>query len=238
MEKIINYENLRSFAYSNDKLIKGEIKGIVVDFFGLGGMSMYNDDSGVALEYAEKNILFLVPYYNPWSWMNKQAVDYTDEIISVLCEQYGLGDSVKVVSTGGSMGGLSALVYCAYAKITPCACVTNCPVCDLVYHFGERPDLPRTIYSAFYEYEGSMEDALKSCSPLHLVGKLPKIPYTVLHCERDKAVNLEIHSEKFVNAMKNASYDISLERVPKRSHCDLTPEARISYNNAILNALK
>ena len=88
MEKIINYENLRSFAYSNDKLIKGEIKGIVVDFFGLGGMSMYNDDSGVALEYAEKNILFLVPYYNPWSWMNAQAVAYTDEIIDVLFEKF------------------------------------------------------------------------------------------------------------------------------------------------------
>ena len=26
MEKIINYENLRQFAYSNDKLIKGEIR--------------------------------------------------------------------------------------------------------------------------------------------------------------------------------------------------------------------
>ena len=238
MEKIITYENLRSFAYSNDKLIKGEIKGIVVDFFGLGGMSMYNEDPGTALEYAEKNIMFLVPYYNPWSWMNRQAVNYTDEIISVLCEKYGLGDSVKVVSTGGSMGGLSALVYCAYARITPCACVTNCPVCDLVYHFGERPDLPRTIYSAFYEYDGSIDDALKSCSPLHLIGKLPKIPYTVIHCENDRAVNLEIHSEKFVKSMADAAYDITLSRVPHRSHCDLTPEARIKYREAILEALK
>ena len=195
MKKIITYENLRSFAYSNDRLITGEIKGIVLNFFGLGGMTMYNSDPGDAIELAEKGVIYVVPYYDPWCWMNRQAVEYTDEIISVLCEKYGLDSSVKVVSTGGSMGGLSALVYCAYAKITPCACVANCPVCDLLYHFTERPDLPRTLYSAFYLYEGDMDTALRSCSPLHLVDKMPRIPYTIFHCSGDMAVNLENHSE-------------------------------------------
>ena len=124
MEKIITYDTLRSFAYSNDKLIKGEIKGIVLDFYGLGGMHMHHSDPGDAVEYTENGILFVVPYYNPWCWMNKDAVDYTDEIIDVLAEKYSLSDNIKIASTGGSMGGLSALVYCAYAKRTPCACVT------------------------------------------------------------------------------------------------------------------
>ena len=57
-------------------------------------------------------------------------------------------ENIPVVSTGGSMGGQSALVYCAYSKRTPVACVANCPVCDTVFHFTERPDLPRTLYSA------------------------------------------------------------------------------------------
>ena len=31
MEKKINYENLRYYAYSNDQIVKGEIKGIVIE---------------------------------------------------------------------------------------------------------------------------------------------------------------------------------------------------------------
>lgn len=237
MEKIITYEALRSFAYSNDRLIKGEIKGIVLSFYGLGGTAMFNTDPGDAFEYAEKGIIYVMPYYNPWSWMNRQAVAYTDEIISVLCEKYGLDHSVKIVSTGNSMGGLSALVYCAYAAITPSACVVNCPVCDLPYHFTERNDLPRTLYSAFGEYECDMETALRSCSPLHLVDKLPDISYTVFHCMNDKSVDPEKHSEKFVEAMK-PSHKITLKKVPFRGHCDLSASARLDYVKSVFEVFE
>lgn len=236
MEKIINYENLRNFAYSNDKSIESEIKGIVLNFVGLGGVTIHNEDLGDALEYAKKGIIFVIPYYNPWCWMNRQTVNFVDEIIAVLCEKYNLNEkSVKIVSTGRSMGGLCALVYSAYAKIPPCACVTNCPVCDLPYHFTERPDLPRTLYSAFGEYEGTMEQALQSASPLHLVEKLPSVPYTIFHCERDKAVDLKMHSMKFVEKAK-ASHQIVLKTVPLRGHCDLSDEMKVEYKNAILKA--
>lgn len=232
MEKIITYETLRSFAYSNDRLIKGEIRGIVLNFYGLGGMTIHNVDPGDALEYAEGGIIYVIPYYNPWSWMNRQAVAYTDEIVSVLCEKYGLSDNVKIVSTGGSMGGLSALVYCAYAKITPCACVASCPVCDLPYHFTERPDLPRTLYSAFGEYDTDMQTALRSCSPLHLVDKMPNINYTIFHCGGDKGVDLEKHSARFVEAMKK-NHKIDFNIVPLRGHCDLSAEAILGYKRAV-----
>lgn len=237
MEKIITYETLRNFAYSNDHLIKGKIKGIVLKFYGLGITKMHDTDPGDALDFAEKGIIYVIPYYNPWSWMNKQAVAYTDEIISVLCKKYNLGSTVKVVSTGDSMGGLSALVYCVYAKITPCACVVNCPVCDLPYHFTERLDLPRTLYSAFGEYDGDMQSALRSCSPLHLVKKMPNIPYTIFHCTGDNAVNLEKHSIRFVKAMED-SHQISLNIVPLRGHCDLSAKAIVAYMNSILKALE
>ena len=131
------------------------------------------------------------------------------------------------------MGGLSALVYCAYAQITPIACVTNCPVCDLVYHFTERPDLPRTLYSAFFGYEGKMEEALKTASPIHLVNQLPKIPYTIFHCEEDRAVNLEKHSLRFVEAMQGI-HEITLKKVPLRGHVDLSAEMRVEYQKTIL----
>ncbi len=234
MEKIITYETLRNFAYSNDHLIKGDIKGIVLNFYGLNGLSMFSDDFGDACEYAEKGIVYVIPYYNPWSWMNRQSVSYTDEIVSVLIDKYNLAHKVKVVSTGSSMGGLSALVYSAYAKITPCACVANCPVCDLPYHFTERPDLPRTLYSAFGEYNGDLQSAMRSCSPIHLVEKMPNINYTIFHCGNDKAVNIEKHSKRFVDEMKK-NHKINFIVVPLRGHGDLSAQAKLDFNQAILN---
>ena len=65
MEKIIHYKNLRSFAYSNDKICKKPIKGIVVEFFGLGGTSMFDEDTEMGKFYADLGILFVVPYNKP-----------------------------------------------------------------------------------------------------------------------------------------------------------------------------
>ena len=58
MEKIITYENLRSFCYSNDKLIEGEIKGIAIDFNGLGGQGMHKEHSRGDF-FAKYGIIFI-----------------------------------------------------------------------------------------------------------------------------------------------------------------------------------
>ena len=238
MEKIITYETLRFYAYSNDKLIKGPVKGIVVSFFGLGGMAMFNGDTPEGVALAAENIIYLVPYNNPWAWMNRQAVAYTDELIDVLAEKYGLPADIPVVSTGGSMGGQSALVYTYYAKCTPVACIANCPVCDLPFHFTERPDLPRTLYSAYFNERGTMQDALESASPLHLADRMPDCEYHIFHCEKDEAVNKQMHSDRFVAAMEKAGRRISYYAVPDRGHCDLTPEMLQKYNDLMVQMVK
>ena len=165
MKKIITYEKLRCFTYSNDRLIKGEVQGIVLNFLGLGFRDMIKEDPAVAVEYAERGVIYLIPYYNPWSWMNRDTVAYVDELIDVLCAHYGL-HAPKIVSSGVSMGGLCALVYCAYATVTPVRCVTNCPVCDLVYHFDEREAVkfainPATKHVTFARTAATAKIALK-----------------------------------------------------------------------------
>ena len=231
MEKIINYENLRNFAYVNDKIVKMPIKGIVLDFFGLGGQNMYWDDGKYAKFFADYGILWVQPYNNPWAWMNKQAVSYTDEILDVLFEKYGLAQNTPVVSSGGSMGGFSALIYTLNAKRTPVACVADCPVCDLVYHFTERVDLPRTIYSALYNESGSFDEALKNSSPYHLVEKMPRVNYHIFHCDKDSAVNIDKHSRIFVDKMRSFGFDVTFDVVKDRDHCQLTEEAEEKYLN-------
>lgn len=235
MKKIITYENLKNFTYTNDDLIKGDIRGIVLDFMGLGSTRMF-DENERGSDLAGKGIVFLIPYFNPWSWMNEQAVRYTDELIDVLFDHYSLPENTPVISTGGSMGGLCSLVYTRYAKRTPAACVSNCPVCDLKFHFTERPDLPRTLYSAFGQYEAdTLEEAMETASPLHLAGSMPPVKYTIFHCDEDKAVNIHSHSEKFVEAMKK-SHDIEYIVVPGRGHCDLG-EMKAAYDQTIENAI-
>ena len=185
MKKIITYETIRSFAYVNDKVCKKPIKGIVIYFCGLNNKDIYDDDTNEGVYYGEEGVLYVHPYNNPWSWMNAQAIAYTDEIVDVLFEKYGLPEDTPVVSMGQSMGGLASLVYTKYAKRTPVACIPNCPVCDLVYHFTERPDLPRTIYSAFWNEEGELNDILKRYSPFHLAPEMPKVK-CLIECRDSK----------------------------------------------------
>ena len=223
MNQIINYETLRNYAYSNDKICIHPIKGIVISFFGLGRSEMYSDDTEEGMYFAERGIIYIIPYNNPWSWMNRQAVSYTNEIIDVVIDTVQLPDNIPIVSTGGSMGGQSALVYMVYAKRTPVACVANCPVCDLPFHFTERKDLPRTLYSAFFNESGTMTEALKSASPIHLVDRMPDSNYFIFHCENDSKVSKEKHSDIFIKEMAK-KHQIKYHTIPERDHCDLTED--------------
>ena len=234
MNRIITPESMASFAYVNDGICRAPIKGIVISFFGLGNVSRYDFDTREGEFFAEQGLLYVVPYGNPWAWMNPQMVRFTDEIIDVLIEKHGLSDSIPIVSTGGSMGGQSALTYCVYAKRTPVSCVANCPVCDVVYHYSERGDLPRTLYSALFHTEGDLDTALKSISPIHLVDRMPRIPYHLFHCTADKSVNMEAHSIPFVRAMEAAGHKVTLETVEGRGHCKLTLQAQRRFDAYIV----
>ena len=221
MEKQINGKNLDRFAYVNDKIVTKPIRGIVVEFYGLGCLDMHWEETETGRYYAERGILFFMPYTNPWSWMNRQTVAFVDEIVDVLCAKFDLPETVPVISTGGSMGGLAALVYTKEAKRPPVGCIANCPVCDLPFHYTERPDLPRTLYSAFYEADGSLEEALATASPLHLAEKMPAVTYRIYCCEEDKSVDPTAHSKRFAAEMEKYGKHVTLCSVPQRGHCDL-----------------
>ncbi len=228
MERYITYDNLRYFTYSNDKLC-ASVNGIVIRFMGLGAQDMWEADDELCRDFAEQGIIFLYPYNNPWNWMNRQAIGFTDEIIDVLFERYRLDENTPVVATGGSMGGQSALIYTRYAKRTPVACITSCPVCDMTYHLTERYDLPRTLYSACANEEGPLTEALKRYSPLHQAEDMPDIEYYNFHTGADEAVNKGKHSDLFVHKMKELEKNIVYHEIPDRGHCDLPDEYEKMY---------
>ncbi len=237
MEKIINYENLELFAYSNDKLCKKPIKGIIINFMWLNFCRMIEEDSSIAKVCAERGIIYLTPYVNPWAWMNKQAIEYTDDCVEAICGKYDLPADIPIVTTGKSMGGHQSIVYTAYAKRPPIACAPICPVCDLPYHFTERKDLPKTLYSAFWSYDMTMDEALKTASPLHLTDKFPPVEFCIFHGDSDTDVNLERHSVAFAERMKD-KFSVTLHILKGLGHCQMSPEACTLYDQYLLTTIE
>ncbi len=232
---MINYDNLRLFAYSNDKLIKGEIRGIVVDFQGLGFNGIINEDTDKGRFYAENGLICVIPYVDPWAWMNRTAVRTADLIIGALEDRYG--KKFPVCSTGGSMGGQEALIFCLYSSRDVVSCVTNCPVCDMEYHITERDDLPRTMLAAFGNAD-NFDEELLAHSPYHVADRMPKIPYTVFHCEEDRAVSIDAHSVKLVERMRTLGHDVTFIRVPGRGHCDLDDSSEKRFAEKVLSSFR
>ena len=221
----ITYDKLDLFAYTNLAHIKGEIKGIAVAFRGLGAANMLSDNTAIeALRPTVERARRLA-----------EAVETTDAIISAIISEHKLGEDTPIISTGGSMGGMCALTYMVYAKRTPSACIVNCPVCDVPFHFTERPDLPRTFYSAYRSSGMTLDEALAAHSPLHLADRLPEADYYIFHCECDRAVNIDAHSRKLVAAL-DGRIPVQFVTIPGRGHCDLTPEAAELYERHILDS--
>ena len=151
-------------------------------------------------------------------WMNRQARQFVDELVEAVYECYGLPGGVPLISTGGSMGGLSSLIYTRYARRPVAACLAMCPVCDFQYHLHERPDLPPTIRYAMRCCKGRFGDLLKEHSPVCQVNHFPDIPYLVIHGDKDKAVNKERHSDRLVAKMRKARLDVTYIEVPGADH--------------------
>lgn len=231
----INKETVGLFAFSNDGLIQGKIKAIVLEFHGLGNMTTSDE---IAKMFADKGILYIMPYDNPWSWMNDVAVKTVDQILDVYFEKYHLDSSIKIVSTGGSMGGLSAFMFTKNSKHRVTACAVFCPVCDLYYHYTERLDLPKTIYSAFAHYDCDIETAIKSNSSVHQVANLPNIDYYILHGDSDRSVALEKHSAPLVEKLRANGYSVIFDIIPGMDHGCPKGEARERYYNFIFDHTK
>lgn len=233
----INKNTLNYFARTNEKILTGPIRGVVLEFPGLGGGSCMGGVDSVGeytaaygLRCGRENILLAYVFTGPWSWMNDSAVRITDAVVDAIWEKYGLSDDVPLISTGGSMGGCGALVYSVYAKRKPSACAANGPACDAMDIYYAHPDFARTLFNAVAHYECGFEEAMASISPLKLVDRMPDIPYYIVHTDMDDIIPVEKHSDLLVKRMRERGLDAEYIVVPDRGHCDLPPK---DWNNMV-----
>lgn len=218
-----HWRSPKDIAWVGDDLVSGPIRGVLVGFHGLGFAGIY-EASEDDFEHAKHGILVVAPYYGPWCWMNRQARTTVDELVAEVYKEYGLGDDIPLISTGGSMGGGSALLFARYSPHPVAGVYANCPACDYVYHFTERPDVAHTMYHAFGSYEGDWTDILEEHSPLHQVAHMPNVPYLLIQGGRDGLVSKAHHSDKMVQAMRERGLNVVYRELPEMGHCGPVPD--------------
>ncbi len=219
----MNKQIIKQVAWVGDEYVSGAISGVVLNFHGLGHTGMRTTPTTEELAWADKGGLCVFPYYGPWSWMNRQARAFVDELVDSIYACYQLPAHTPLVTVGGSMGGCSSLLYARYARRPVRGCVANCPVCDMKYHFSERPELPTSMRQAFACYDEDMESVFREQSPLAQVAQMPDIPYLLIHGGQDPAVAKSHHSDPMVAAMRAQGLNVRYLEVPRMQHCGPLP---------------
>ena len=213
----------RQMAWIFDS-IPGPYRGVMVSFHGLNNTKLRAAPSSEERMLAKKGYLIIHPYCGPWHWMNRQAREMVDEIVDAVYEEYGIPDSVPLVTMGGSMGGFCAILYTRYARRPVSACVANCPVTDIKYHFTERPDLPRTFRCAYWGYDNTFEESMTEHNPMDQVREIPDIHFFIMQTSGDRSVSKAHHSDRFVKAMRKSGHrNVVYKEIEGGKHCGPIP---------------
>jgi dipeptidyl aminopeptidase/acylaminoacyl peptidase len=215
---MISLDLLEKVAWFGFPFVNPPVTALMLRFAGLGFGGLKSELDGFEIELSNAGVLTVVVYHEPWAWMNRQTQILVDDVIEAARLKYDFEPNIPLFSTGGSMGGYAALLYALKSRHKVAAVMAVCPVCDLPYHYGERPDLPRTMHHAFGSYE-NIDEALREHSPLHHVHNMPRIPDLLLHGTHDAAVSREHHSEPLVTAMRKQGLNVDYMECPLMKHC-------------------
>ena len=228
MDKRAIIEHFDKIAHNNRHLIKGEIKGIMLTFRGLGYTLNPSVDTCSYDICAEKGILLIFPQYNPWSWMNKKTVDYVDAIIDAAIEMNSLAKDIPVGIYGGSMGGYSAFHYAAKGKHNIVSVCANCPCVNMEYEcFNGNKTVLRTYFDSAQTDTDDFRTYVYENSPLNTVDKLPKIPYRIAVGHKDETLYPTLHAIPMIEKMIAAGHDVERADYPEMGHCNYSTEDRI-----------
>jgi acetyl esterase/lipase len=193
-------------------------RAAALNFHGLGGGIHSPDASPLEIALAARGILSIYPHYGPWSWMNREARAFVDAVVAGVWKKFALPETVPLFSTGGSMGGCSALLYARYGKRAPAAVVVIASVCDTEFHYRERPDTPTSFHHAYGHYPEPFEQCLREHSPLAQAADMPDVPYLFVHGDADIRVSKARHSDKMVAALRAQGRRVEYMEVPGMGH--------------------
>lgn len=245
----INRDNYRLFCNSNEDLLKGSPRGIVIEFPGLGGGSCLGGRQDPMGAYTNSWSKFpettaaagLVHVYlmpGPWSWMNPGAVREADLVIDALHAKFGLAEGSPLIAAGGSMGGLGALVFTAWSRHKVTACASACPCYDALAHYHCTPSFARTYLAAVAPLtDRPLVEGLKAISPVHLLGRMPDIPYFIVCDEKDHLFPAA-GMDAYVGRLRAAGRNVEYVKLPGKGHGEFTPECRARLHAFVCGDVK
>lgn len=242
----INENTYASFCNSNESMLKGKPRGIVIEFPGLGGGSCLGGKQDPMGGYTNSWSKFpettaaagLVHVYlmpGPWSWMNPGTVREADLVIDALQKKFGLSEGAPLVATGGSMGGLGALIFTAWSRHRVTACAAACPCYDVLKLYACGKSFPRTFISAIAALDMPIEEGLKRISPAHNIVRMPDIPYYIVCNEADEIFPMK-GMDEYVARLKAAGRKVEYVHLPGTAHGKFTPEARRKFHQFVIDA--
>ncbi len=214
---------IREKSWIGDMAVSGRIRGVALVFHDLGRTEAKASPNTVELEWAKAGWLVVFPYYGPWSWMNRQARSFVDNLVDAVYEQFELSNSIPLAATGNGMGGLAALLYARYSRRAVSACMVLAPVCDLANQCKEKPELARSIHHAFLGYEENEDILYAEHSPLAQAAQMPDIPYLIIHGDQDQTVSKAAHSDKLVAALRGHGRRIEYMEITGMGHDSCVP---------------
>ncbi len=230
-QKIINADTLTLFCNTNEAVLTLPVRGFILEFPGLGGgscmggcMDFAEYRGGYAEEMGKEGILVAYTFPGPWSWMNRGAVRYCELVADAIREKYNLPNETPWAVTGGSMGGLGALIFTAEAKVKPHACVAVCPCVDVPYCFETHGQFRRTLFRAVADYEGEITENLLTFSPKHRMSDMPRIPYLLINDCADELFPEE-QMDEYVEKMRAMGHRMDYDRLEGCRHGEITQEA-------------
>ncbi len=234
--RFINPDNISDYAFVNMDALTFPVKAVCVDFHGYTDGRMLTESDAKAKLFGEKGIAWVFPYYSVWAWMSKSSQEFNEQVLDAVYQKLQLSDSVPLIITGGSMGGLTALCYQVYGKRKAVACAANCPVTDVGVFFRDFDHARRAILSAHILDERPLEAVMEEYSPVKFVDKLPQIPYLLVYGEKDTVIT-ERFMPQFVGAMKEAGHNVTHILQKDMVHCDLSShkEAFDAWCNFIIS---
>lgn len=231
MDKKFLKDYFNKICLSNIDLIKGDIRGIALYFTGLGHTSQPMNDMVAAPVCAENGILYILPFYNPWCWMNEKTVKYVDAIVDTAMELYNISKDVPVGIYGGSMGGHNTFIYAMKSKHRIVAAAILCPCCNMEYEMAYSTN---TIFRSYFESAIEDTDDFKAYihdnSPVNMVEKLPKIPYLFAVGLKDTVLVPSQHSDLMIERMISAGHEVERQDYPEVAHCNLAHRDRIAIH--------
>ena len=241
--KLINKDTISYYANTNEEYLTLPVKGIVIEFPGLGGGSCIGGSAEQesygtvwAKRYAEKGIVAVYLFPGPWSWGNKVSMRMADAVVAAVADKYNLKEGFPVAACGGSMGGTGTLMYAAESSFKLCCAAAACPCVDIPDRLACHESFPRTYVSAAAAYDMELEDALKMFSPAHRISDLQKIPYFICSDGADD-IFPEGQCDSYVENLKKAGLSVEYHKQPELGHGGFLPEVRERLHLFIENAI-